>query len=210
MIATDLLDWYDRHARILPWRVRPGRGRADPYRVWLSEVMLQQTTVAAVKDYFLRFTALWPTVEDLAAAEDARVVAEWAGLGYYARARNLLACARIVAARGGFPDTRDGLRALPGIGAYTSAAIAAIAFEQPETVVDGNVERVVSRLFAVPSPLPAAKPELTTLAETLTPRERPGDFAQAMMDLGATICTPRSPACGICPQIGRASCRERV
>ena len=201
MIATDLLDWYDRHARILPWRVRPGHGRADPYRVWLSEVMLQQTTVAAVKDYFLRFTALWPTVEDLAAAEDARVVAEWAGLGYYARARNLLACARIVAARGGFPDTRDGLRALPGIGAYTSAAIAAIAFEQPETVVDGNVERVVSRLFAVPSPLPAAKPELTTLAETLTPRERPGDFAQAMMDLGATICTPRSPACGICPLI---------
>lgn len=201
MIATDLLDWYDRHARILPWRVRPGHGRADPYRVWLSEVMLQQTTVAAVKDYFLRFTALWPTVEDLAAAEDARVMAEWAGLGYYARARNLLACARIVAARGGFPDTRDGLRALPGIGAYTSAAIAAIAFEQPETVVDGNVERVVSRLFAVPSPLPAAKPELTTLAETLTPRERPGDFAQAMMDLGATICTPRSPACGICPLI---------
>ena len=128
-------------------------------------------------------------------------MAEWAGLGYYARARNLLACARIVAARGGFPDTRDGLRALPGIGAYTSAAIAAIAFEQPETVVDGNVERVVSRLFAVPSPLPAAKPELTTLAETLTPRERPGDFAQAMMDLGATICTPRSPACGICPLI---------
>lgn len=201
MIATGLLDWYDRHARILPWRVRPGHGRADPYRVWLSEVMLQQTTVAAVKDYFLRFTALWPTVEDLAAAEDARVMAEWAGLGYYARARNLLACARIVAARGGFPDTRDGLRALPGIGAYTSAAIAAIAFEQPETVVDGNVERVVSRLFAVPSPLPAAKPELTTLAETLTPRERPGDFAQAMMDLGATICTPRSPACGICPLI---------
>ncbi|MGR3543232.1 MAG: A/G-specific adenine glycosylase [Paracoccus sp. (in: a-proteobacteria)] len=201
MIATDLLDWYDRHARILPWRVRPGHGRADPYRVWLSEVMLQQTTVAAVKDYFLRFTALWPTVEDLAAAEDARVMAEWAGLGYYARARNLLTCARIVAARGGFPDTRDGLRALPGIGAYTSAAIAAIAFEQPETVVDGNVERVVSRLFAVPSPLPAAKPELTTLAETLTPRERPGDFAQAMMDLGATICTPRSPACGICPLI---------
>ncbi|MGR3556844.1 MAG: A/G-specific adenine glycosylase [Paracoccus sp. (in: a-proteobacteria)] len=201
MIATDLLDWYDRHARILPWRVRPGHGRADPYRVWLSEVMLQQTTVAAVKDYFLRFTALWPTVEDLAAAEDARVMAEWAGLGYYARARNLLACARIVAARGGFPDTRDGLRALPGIGAYTSTAIAAIAFEQPETVVDGNVERVVSRLFAVPSPLPAAKPELTTLAETLTPRERPGDFAQAMMDLGATICTPRSPACGICPLI---------
>lgn len=201
MIATGLLDWYDRHARILPWRVRPGHGRADPYRVWLSEVMLQQTTVAAVKDYFLRFTALWPTVEELAAAEDARVMAEWAGLGYYARARNLLACARIVAARGGFPDTRDGLRALPGIGAYTSAAIAAIAFDQPETVVDGNVERVVSRLFAVPSPLPAAKPELTTLAETLTPRERPGDFAQAMMDLGATICTPRSPACGICPLI---------
>ncbi|TJZ87907.1 A/G-specific adenine glycosylase [Paracoccus hibiscisoli] len=199
VIAPDLLDWYDRHARTLPWRVPPGGPPADPYRVWLSEVMLQQTTVAAVKAYFLRFTTLWPTVQALAGADDAAVMAEWAGLGYYARARNLLACARAVTAMGGFPDTRAGLQALPGIGAYTSAAIAAIAFDRAETVVDGNVERVVSRLFAVQTPLPRAKPELVTLAETLTPQARPGDYAQAMMDLGATICTPRSPACVICP-----------
>ncbi len=201
MIAPHLLDWYDRHARSLPWRVPPGGGAADPYRVWLSEVMLQQTTVAAVKAYFERFTTLWPTVQDLAAADDARVMAEWAGLGYYARARNLLACARTVAAAGGFPTTREGLQELPGIGAYTSAAIAAIAYDAPETVVDGNVERVVARLFAVETPLPAAKPGLVALAETLTPQQRPGDYAQAMMDLGATICTPRGPACGICPLI---------
>ncbi|MFN3276956.1 MAG: A/G-specific adenine glycosylase [Paracoccus hibiscisoli] len=199
VIAPDLLDWYDRHARTLPWRVPPGGAPADPYRVWLSEVMLQQTTVAAVKAYFLRFTALWPTVQALAGADDAAVMAEWAGLGYYARARNLLACARAVTAMGGFPDSRAGLQALPGIGAYTSAAIAAIAFGRPETVVDGNVERVISRLCAVQTPLPRAKPELVTLAETLTPDTRPGDYAQAMMDLGATICTPRSPACVICP-----------
>lgn len=199
VIAPHLLGWYDRHGRVLPWRVPPGGGRADPYRVWLSEVMLQQTTVAAVKNYFIRFTTLWPTVQDLAAAEDAQVMAEWAGLGYYARARNLLACARAVTAAGGFPASRDGLRVLPGIGPYTSAAIAAIAFDRAETVVDGNVERVVARLFAVPTPLPAAKPELVALATRLTPARRPGDFAQAMMDLGATICTPRSPACGICP-----------
>ncbi len=208
VIAPQLLHWYDRHARALPWRVPPGQGRADPYRVWLSEVMLQQTTVAAVKDYFLRFTTLWPTVGDLAAADDARVMAEWAGLGYYARARNLLACARAVVAAGGFPTTRDGLRDLPGIGPYTSAAIAAIAHDAPETVVDGNVERVVSRLFAVQTPLPAAKPALTALAATMTPQQRPGDYAQAMMDLGATICTPRSPACGICPLI--ADCDARA
>ena len=197
-VAPALLEWYDRHARVLPWRVPPGSGGADPYRVWLSEIMLQQTTVAAVKAYFERFTALWPSVQALAAADDAQVMAEWAGLGYYARARNLLACARAVAADG-FPTTRAGLQALPGVGPYTSAAIAAIAYGLPETVVDGNVERVVSRLFAVETPLPQAKPELVTLAETLTPRERPGDFAQAMMDLGATICTPRKPACAICP-----------
>ncbi|MGN7868692.1 A/G-specific adenine glycosylase [Paracoccus sp. 22332] len=211
VIAPHLLDWYDRHARVLPWRVPPGGGpngaAADPYRVWLSEVMLQQTTVAAVKAYFERFTTLWPSVQDLAAAPDAQVMAEWAGLGYYARARNLLACARAVTAAGGFPDTRDGLRDLPGIGAYTSAAIAAIAYDAPETVVDGNVERVVARLFAVETPLPAAKPELVVLAETLTPRNRPGDYAQAMMDLGATICTPRSPACGICPLIDDCDAR---
>lgn len=199
-LSGKLLGWYDRHARDLPWRVRPGQGRAEPYRVWLSEIMLQQTTVAAVKAYFERFTALWPTVEALAAADDARVMAEWAGLGYYARARNLLACAREVAAAGGrFPADRAALQALPGIGPYTSAAIAAIAFDHPETVVDGNVERVVARLFAVETPLPAAKPELTRLATTLTPKQRPGDFAQAMMDLGATICTPRNPSCSICP-----------
>nr|WP_233902040.1 A/G-specific adenine glycosylase [Paracoccus denitrificans] len=187
----------------------PGRGTADPYRVWLSEVMLQQTTVAAVKAYFERFTSLWPTVHDLAAAEDAQVMAEWAGLGYYARARNLIACARAVSAMGAFPDTRAELADLPGIGAYTSAAIAAIAFDRPETVVDGNVERVVARLFAVETPLPAAKPELVALAAGLTPSERPGDFAQAMMDLGATICTPRSPACGICPVIDHCAARAQ-
>ncbi|MBO9456714.1 A/G-specific adenine glycosylase [Paracoccus sp. R12_1] len=209
VIAPRLLDWYDRHARVLPWRVPPQGGRADPYRVWLSEVMLQQTTVAAVKNYFIRFTSLWPTVEDLAAADDAQVMAEWAGLGYYARARNLLACARAVSQMGSFPTSRDGLRALPGIGPYTSAAIAAIAYDAPETVVDGNVERVVSRLFAVPTPLPAAKPELTALAAGLTPQSRPGDFAQAMMDLGATICTPRSPACGICPLIDDCDARAQ-
>ncbi|MDO5631811.1 MAG: A/G-specific adenine glycosylase [Paracoccus sp. (in: a-proteobacteria)] len=208
VIAPTLLAWYDRHARILPWRVPPGGGQADPYRVWLSEVMLQQTTVAAVKGYFLRFTTLWPTVHDLAAAPDAAVMAEWAGLGYYARARNLIACARAVSAAGGtFPGTADGLRALPGIGPYTAAAIAAIAFGQPETVVDGNVERVVARLFAVETPLPAAKAELRDLAATLTPARRPGDYAQAMMDLGATICTPRNPACGICPLIDHCAAR---
>lgn len=201
--AADLLGWYDRHARVLPWRVAPSDratgARPDPYRVWLSEIMLQQTTVAAVKGYFERFTTLWPDVGALAAAPDAAVMAEWAGLGYYARARNLLACARAVAGQGGFPDTEDGLRALPGIGRYTAAAVAAIAFDRVAVVVDGNVERVVSRVFAVQAPLPGAKVELTTRAADLTPASRPGDYAQAMMDLGATICTPRKPACGICP-----------
>ncbi len=209
VIAPLLLDWYDRHARVLPWRVPPKGGTGDPYRVWLSEVMLQQTTVAAVKSYFERFTSLWPSVEDLAAAPDEAVMAEWAGLGYYARARNLVACARAVAERGAFPDTREGLEALPGIGAYTSAAIAAIAFDRCETVVDGNVERVVSRLFAVETPMPRAKPLLRELADRLTPTERPGDFAQAMMDLGATICTPRNPACAICPLIGECAAQKR-
>ena len=204
-IPAALLQWYDRSARVMPWRVSPTERqqgvRPDPYRVWLSEVMLQQTTVAAVRDYFRRFTERWPTVADLAAAGDAEVMAEWAGLGYYARARNLLKCARtVVADHGGrFPATSDGLRALPGIGPYTAAAVAAIAHDEAAVVVDGNVERVVSRLFAVETPLPAAKPELTALAARLTPKARPGDHAQAMMDLGATICTPRNPACGICP-----------
>lgn len=208
-VAPRLLGWYDRHARVLPWRAPPGAAPMDPYRVWLSEIMLQQTTVAAVKSYFERFTALWPDVQSLAAADEAQVMAEWAGLGYYARARNLVACARAVAAAGGFPDTREGLAALPGVGPYTSAAIAAIAFDRPETVVDGNVERVVARLFAVQTPLPAAKRELTGLAATLTPTARPGDFAQAMMDLGATICTPRNPACGICPLIDLCAARAQ-
>ncbi len=207
-IAPVLLDWYDRHARVLPWRVPPGSdARPDPYRIWLSEVMLQQTTVAAVKDYFHRFTARWPTIDALAAAQDADVMAEWAGLGYYARARNLLKCAREVAGQGGFPRDRAGLQALPGIGPYTSAAIAAIAFDQPETVVDGNVERVMARLFDEHTPLPAAKPVLTGLAASLTPTQRPGDYAQAVMDLGATICTPRNPACGICPLMDHCAAR---
>ena len=204
--SAALLRWYDRAARVLPWRVGPAERaagqRPDPYRVWLSEVMLQQTTVAAVRDYFHRFTARWPDVQALAAAEDADVMAEWAGLGYYARARNLLACARAVAAKGAFPDTAEGLRALPGIGSYTSAAIAAIAFDRPETVVDGNVERVTARVFAEETPLPRAKPVLARLAARLTPTRRPGDFAQAMMDLGATVCTPRNPSCGACPLAG--------
>ena len=204
-LSAQLLAWYDRHARVMPWRVSPqdraGGVRPDPYRVWLSEVMLQQTTVAAVKDYFHRFTARWPTVAALAAAEDAAVMGEWAGLGYYARARNLLKCARaVVADHGGeFPTTRAGLLELPGIGPYTASAIASIAFDEAATVVDGNVERVMSRMFLVETPLPAAKPALTALAQRLTPADRPGDYAQAVMDLGATICTPRSPACGICP-----------
>jgi A/G-specific adenine glycosylase len=198
-----LLAWYDRAARVLPWRVPPGSGlRPDPYRVWLSEVMLQQTTVAAVVPYFHAFLDRWPTVGDLAAAPDAEVMAAWAGLGYYARARNLLACARAVAAAGGvFPDTEEALRALPGVGPYTAAAVAAIAFDRPSAVVDGNVERVLARLHAVEEPLPAAKPRLRALAAALTPAARPGDHAQAVMDLGATICTPRRPACGICPLV---------
>ena len=201
--ASLLLDWYDTHARVLPWRISPAdRKRGilpDPYAVWLSEVMLQQTTVAAVKSYFHRFTTLWPDIAALAAARDEDVMAEWAGLGYYARARNLLKCARAVADLGAFPDSRDDLVKLPGIGPYTASAIAAIAFDRPETVVDGNVERVMARVFDIHTPLPAAKPELTARAAELTPQARPGDYAQAVMDLGATICTPKSPACGICP-----------
>jgi A/G-specific adenine glycosylase len=197
--ATALLAWYDVHARRLPWRAPPGATPTDPYRVWLSEIMLQQTSVAAVRGHFERFTRTWPTVADLAAADDAAVMSAWAGLGYYARARNLIACARAVVSAGGFPDDEAGLRALPGIGDYTAAAIAAIAFGRRAVVVDANVERVVARLFAVEAPLPAARPRIRALTDTITPEHRAGDFAQAMMDLGATICTSRAPACAICP-----------
>jgi A/G-specific adenine glycosylase len=204
-LRSPLLAWYDAHARDLPWRVRSaerGRGlKADPYRVWLSEIMLQQTTVPHATPYFLAFIRRWPTVTELAAADDGEVMAAWAGLGYYARARNLIACARFVAGEldGAFPDTEEGLRALPGVGAYTAAAIAAIAFDRAANVVDGNVERVMARLFAVETPLPGAKPALKRLAEGLVTDERPGDWAQALMDLGAMICTPSSPGCLTCP-----------
>lgn len=196
--AADLLVWYDRHRRVLPWRALPGEV-PDPYRVWLSEIMLQQTTVAAVKPYFARFLERFPDVTTLAAAPEEAVMSAWAGLGYYSRARNLHACAKAVAASGRFPDTVEGLRKLPGIGAYTAGAIAAIAFDRPAAAVDGNVERVVSRLFALEQALPAARPALRGLAESLVPQERPGDFAQAVMDLGATLCTPKRPACALCP-----------
>lgn len=212
--AKTLLAWYDIHARDMPWRVPPADRKAgrqpDPYRIWLSEVMLQQTTVATVRDYFTRFVEKWPRVSDLAAAEDGDVMAEWAGLGYYARARNLLKCARVVTADygGKFPDTYEDLLKLPGIGPYTAGAISAIAFDQPSVVVDGNVERVMSRVYEIYTPLPAAKPELTELAKALTPLTRAGDYAQAVMDLGATICTPKSPACGICPW--HTGCKART
>ena len=200
-----LLAWYDRHARKLPWRVGPkDRARGvtpDPYRVWLSEIMLQQTGVTTVKPYFEDFVARWPDVKALAAATRDDVMRAWAGLGYYARARNLKACAEVVAGEldGNFPDNSAGLRALPGIGDYTAAAVAAIAFNRPSAVMDGNVERVISRLYAISTPLPGAKPLMKQKVAQLTPADRPGDFAQAMMDLGATICTPRRPVCSLCP-----------
>ena len=202
-ISDHLLEWYDRSARDLPWRLPPGSALPDdpawPYRVWLSEVMLQQTTVAAVKPYFAKFLATWPTVEALAAACDDDVMAAWAGLGYYSRARNLLKCARAVAARGGFPSTEVELRALPGLGDYTAAAVAAIAFGQRAVVVDANVERVVARLFAISEPLPGARKAIRAAATTITPDARAGDFAQGMMDLGASVCTTRAPRCLLCP-----------
>jgi A/G-specific adenine glycosylase len=206
--AAQLLAWYDRHRRRLPWRAEPGRA-PDPYRVWLSEIMLQQTTVKAVGPYFEAFIAAFPTVEALAAAPVEEVLRRWAGLGYYARARNLHACARAVAERfgGRFPDTEAGLRELPGIGPYTAGAIAAIAFDRPAAAVDGNVERVISRLFALESPLPGAKPEIRRLTESLVPSARPGDFAQGLMDLGATVCTPKAPACALCPWMAACSAR---
>jgi A/G-specific adenine glycosylase len=197
---TALLAWYDRHRRKLPWRAPRGE-RADPYRVWLSEIMLQQTTVKAVAPYYARFLERWSDVRALAAAPLDDVLKAWAGLGYYARARNLHACARAVVERhdGKFPAQEAELRALPGIGDYTAAAIAAIAFEVPVTPVDGNIERVIARLYAIATPLPAAKPDIRRRASALTPQQRAGDFAQAMMDLGATICSPKRPACALCP-----------
>jgi A/G-specific adenine glycosylase len=205
-----LLAWYDRHHRKLPWRAPPGE-RMDAYRVWLSEIMLQQTTVKAVAPYYMRFLARWPDVQALAAAPLDDVLRAWAGLGYYARARNLHACALAVVARHGgrFPDREDGLRALPGIGAYTAAAIAAIAFDRRAVAIDGNIERVVARLFAIEAPLPESKADIRGRADALMPARRFGDFTQALMDLGATVCTPKKPACGICPWMDACAARAR-
>jgi A/G-specific adenine glycosylase len=204
-LSADLLAWYERHARILPWRVGPAersRGlRPDPYRVWLSEIMLQQTTVKAVAPFFQKFLARWPTIHALAAADESDIMAAWAGLGYYSRARNLIAAARTVAAgaTGRLPRTAAELAQLPGVGVYTSAAIAALAFAEPVAVVDGNVERVIARLFAIETPLPAAKSLIRNKLQPLVPQDRPGEFAEALMDLGATICSPSRPACALCP-----------
>jgi A/G-specific adenine glycosylase len=198
--ASDLLTWYDIHARRLLWRALPGEA-SDPYAVWLSEIMLQQTTVATVGPYFQKFLTKWPSVGDLAAADIDEVMHAWAGLGYYSRARNLHACAKQVAENHGcvFPDNEEGLAALPGIGPYTAAAVASIAFDRQAVVVDGNVERVIARIFDIRAALPGAKTVVKEMTATLTPKKRPGDFAQAMMDLGATICTPRRPSCDRCP-----------
>lgn len=213
-MSVTLLAWYDTHAREMPWRVSPQARkdgvRPDAYTIWMSEIMLQQTTVATVKDYFRRFIARWPTVRDLAAADDADVMGEWAGLGYYARARNLLKCARTVVAEheGVFPADHAALLKLPGIGPYTAAAVSSIAFDLPHAVLDGNVERVMARIYNLHTPLPEAKPQLMAYADKHTPALRAGDYAQAVMDLGATICTPKSPACGICPW--RTPCAARA
>ena len=198
-----ILSWYDAQGRTLLWRVRPedrARGeRPDPYAVWLSEVMLQQTTIAHGTPYWRKFLSLYPTVEDLAAAPLDDVLTHWAGLGYYARARNLHKCAKLIAEAGAWPTTRAELIKLPGIGDYTASTIAAICFDEPTTIVDGNVERVMARLHAVATPVPKAKPELKRLAAALSDPDRPGDYGQAAMDLGATVCTPRSPSCLLCP-----------
>jgi len=206
--AELLLEWWDRERRDLPWRPAPG-ATPDPYRIWLSEIMLQQTTVKAVIPFYESFLARWPTVDRLAAAPLDQVLAAWAGLGYYSRARNLHKCARLIAAEHGgrFPASAEALLALPGIGPYTAAAIAAIAFGQAVTPVDGNVERVLTRLFAVKEPLPASKPALRRLAASLSPSQRAGDFAQALMDLGAGICTPKRPSCLMCPLQARCAAR---
>jgi A/G-specific adenine glycosylase len=208
--AAALLDWYDRYRRDLPWRTAPGE-TPDPYRVWLSEIMLQQTTVKAVTPYFMRFTQRWPSVEALAATSLDDVLRAWAGLGYYARARNLHACARAVVARhdARFPASESELACLPGIGPYTAAAMAAIAFGTQAAALDGNAERVMARLLAFEPELPAARPALRELATALVPIGRPGDFAQALMDLGATICTPKRPACTLCPWMSNCAARRR-
>ncbi|MFN0262641.1 A/G-specific adenine glycosylase [Tepidamorphus sp. 3E244] len=196
---ADLLAWYDRHARVLPWRVPPGK-TPDPYRIWLSEIMLQQTTVQAVKGYFEAFVARWGDVAALAAAPEQDVLSQWAGLGYYSRARNLHAASKVLAATGGkFPETPEGLSDLPGIGPYTASAIAAIAFDHPTVPLDGNIERVTARYFAIEEPLPGSKKVLREAAQAFNGTERPGCVAQALMDLGATICTPKRPACVLCP-----------
>ncbi len=205
MISQNLLEWYDNHARELPWRIGPQARKdgmkADPYHVWLSEIMLQQTTVATVKDYFLRFLTHWPNIEAMAATDEEDILKAWAGLGYYSRARNLKKCADIVVEEHGgrFPTDAKNLRALPGIGDYTSAAIAAIAYDHAEPVVDGNIERIISRLYRIEIPLPKSKPEIRELMGKMVPKSHPGNFVQAMMDLGATICTPRNPKCDQCP-----------
>jgi A/G-specific adenine glycosylase len=209
-LVDTLLAWYGSHARELPWRAKPGVV-VDPYRVWLSEIMLQQTTVAAVRDYFLKFTSKWPAVENLAAASLDDVLRAWAGLGYYARARNLHACAKVVAGEHGgrFPDSESELLKLPGIGPYTAGAIAAIAFDRQAAAVDGNVERVISRLYAIEQPLPDSKSEIRSRTIALVPETRAGDFAQALMDLGATICTPKRLNCLICPWTDDCEGRKR-
>ncbi len=209
-LAGKLLAWYDGHARDLPWRSKPGI-KPDPYHIWLSEIMLQQTTVAAVRDYYIKFLSRWPKVSDLAKASQDDVLRAWAGLGYYARARNLHACAIKVVSEwnGKFPDTEAALRTLPGIGPYTSAAIASIAFDRLHAAVDGNVERVIARLYAIETPVPAAKPLIKEKAQVLVPKQRAGDFAQALMDLGATICTPRTANCQICPWTDNCEGRKR-
>lgn len=214
-IAKSLLDWFEQHARELPWRVGPSARaqgvRPDTYRIWLSEIMLQQTTVATVIPYFNNFIAHWPDIKALAGAESSEVMTAWAGLGYYARARNLIACAGIVTTEHGeiFPDNVAALQALPGIGAYTSAAIAAIAFGRPAAVIDGNVERVVSRLFAIATPLPAGKKAIRSALDPLVPQDRPGEFAEAMMDLGATVCAAKLARCDICPLSRQCRAHEK-
>jgi len=208
-MSTRLLAWYDIHRRVLPWRAQRGK-RADPYRIWLSEIMLQQTTVQAVGNYYRKFLTLWPDVCALAGAKQDDVLAAWAGLGYYARARNLHAAAKMVAHQmgGKFPATAEGLRALPGIGGYTSAAIAAIAYDEKQAAMDANAERVIARFYAVETPMPKAKAELHELCSALVP-DRAGDFAQALMDLGSAICTPKRPACGNCPWADDCRARKR-